>query len=62
MDIKFMKELGTKVNIIPFIVKADIKIYEVPEAELRDYVPFTVYGADTKVYVEGKTIRDRQYS
>ena len=29
---------------------------------LRDSVPFAVCGADTKVEVEGKTIRGRQYS
>ena len=86
IDIKFMKELGTKVNIIPVIAKADglavsdvkklkasileeirareIKIYQIPDAaaELRDYVPFTVCGADTKVEVGGKTLRGRQYS
>ena len=83
-DIKFMKELSTKVNIIPVIAKADgltvseikkmkarireeiqaeiIKIYQIPEVGLRDSVPFAVCGADTKVEVEGKTIRGRQYS
>ena len=86
IDIKFMKELDTKVNIIPVIAKADglavsdakklkarildeiqardIQIYQIPEAaaELRDYVPFTVCGADTRVEVGGKTLRGRQYS
>ena len=71
MDLKFMKELSTKVNIIPVIAKADgltvsekkkmkarimeeikaedIKIYQIPEGELWDSIPFAVCGADTKV-------------